>query len=194
MQMNDNGELFWKLLEPEYLPGMMFCRKLMGDRDRGDDLYQDALVNALTGFERLREKKAFKSWFYRVMINTFKATIRRPWWKRRVAMTSELELQLVGDNPLEVHTARRWLKRAFEAVSPEEQALTVLHELEEWNIKELAELYGTTEGSIKARLFRARRKMKNALLKFSRKPAALKAMPEMIRKGSRCDAVKPSVE
>ncbi|MCP4569939.1 MAG: RNA polymerase sigma factor [FCB group bacterium] len=194
MQMKDKGELFWKLLEPEYLQGMMFCRKLMGDRDGGDDLYQDALVNALTGFERLRNPKAFKPWFYRVMINTFRGTIRRPWWKRRVAMTAKIELQLVGDNPIAAHTARRWLKRAFEAVSPEEQALTVLHELEEWNIKELAELYGSTEGSIKARLFRARRKMKKALLKFSRKPVAQKAAPEMIRKGSRCDAVKPSVE
>ena len=47
--MTDDRELFWQLLQPEYTRAMMFCRKLTGHRERGDDLFQDALVTALTG-------------------------------------------------------------------------------------------------------------------------------------------------
>jgi RNA polymerase sigma-70 factor (ECF subfamily) len=172
----------------------MFCRKLMGDRDNGDDLYQDALVSAFTKFPDLKDTGAFKSWFYRILINRFKSTIRRPWWKRRVTLTPDMELNLVGENPIEAHTARRWLDRAFKAVSPEEQALTALHELEGWSVKELAGLYGTTEGTIKARLFRARRKMKEALIKFSKKSRLNKAARTVFGSDCKCNAVKPGID
>jgi RNA polymerase sigma-70 factor (ECF subfamily) len=165
--MGNKEDTFWELLEPEYIKGMMFCRKLMGDRDNGDDLYQDALVAAFTGFEGLKNVGAFRSWFYRILINTFKSTVRRPWWKRRVTLTAEMKQSLACDDPTELLTARRWLDRAFQAVSTEQQALVTLHELEGWSINELAELYGKTEGSIKGQLFRARNKMKEVLNRFS---------------------------
>jgi RNA polymerase sigma-70 factor (ECF subfamily) len=192
--MSNDGDLFWKLLEPEYLRGMMFCRKLMGDRDEGDDLYQDALILAFTKFPDLRDRGAFRSWFYRILINKFRSTVRRPWWKRRMALTPDIEMQLVGENPVEMHTARRWLDRAFQAVSTEEQTLVTLFELEGWSIRELAGLYGINEGSIKARLFRARRRMKEALIRFSRKPKTDIAAARILRKECQCDAAKQSLE
>jgi RNA polymerase sigma-70 factor (ECF subfamily) len=192
--MVKDGELFWKLLEPEYLQGMMFCRKLMGDRDEGDDLYQDALVQAFTAFSSLRDLGAFRSWLYRILINKFKSTIRRPWWKRRQALTPDIETQLVGDNPVELHTARRLLRRAFRAVSTEEQALITLYEMEGWSVRELAELHGTNEGAIKTRLFRARQRMKKALLKFSPKPGEINAARAAVKKDNPCNVVKPGLD
>ncbi len=192
--MGKDGDLFWKHLEPEYVRGMMFCRKLMGDRDEGDDLYQDALILAYSGFADLKDKGAFRSWFYRILINKFRSTLRRPWWKRRLALTADIEMQLVGDDPVDQHTARRWLKRAFEAISTEEQALITLYELEGWNIRELAELYQITEGTIKVRLFRARRRMKEALIKFSRKSGAAGTAPSNLEKGCPCNVVKPGLD
>lgn len=169
MQMKDNRDLFWKLMEPEYMQAVMFCRKLTGNRERGDDLFQDALVTALTKFRSLRNTDSFRPWIYRIFVNTFKSKVRRPWWKRMVPLTPEMQLRLTGDNPIESHTARRWLNRAFRALSPDEQALVTLHELEGWPVNELAQLHGKSEGAIKAKLFRARNKMKKALLAFSRK-------------------------
>jgi RNA polymerase sigma-70 factor (ECF subfamily) len=164
MRMNQHQELFWKLLEPEYRQAMMFCRKLMGSRDNGDDLYQDALVLAFTRFDSLKDHAAFRPWLYRILVNTFKSTVRRPWWKRRAALTPELAQGLIGDDPVDRFTARRWLDRAFAAIPPDDQALVTLYELEGWPLAELASLYGKTEGSLKVRLHRARRKMQQALL------------------------------
>lgn len=194
MQMDKDRDLFWQLLEPEYLRGMMFCRKLMGDRDEGDDLYQDSLFAAYTKFGDLKDTGAFRTWFYRIVINMFKSTVRRPWWKRRVTLTAEMESNLAGENPLDRYTASRWLERAFQAVSAEDQSLMILYEIEGWNIKELAGLYDATEGSIKARLFRARSKMKRALKRFTRRSGLKMAATPGFQKECRCDAVKPNVE
>ncbi|MCP4603446.1 MAG: RNA polymerase sigma factor [Proteobacteria bacterium] len=164
--MDKTRARFWKLMEPEYHRAMMFCRKLAADRERGDDLFQDALVAALTRFDGLRDEQALRPWLYRIIVNTFRSKTRRPWWKKRVALTEEIEHGLAGENPGDAHTARRWLKRAMQSLSLESRSLVTLYELEGWSIADLASLYSLSEGSVKARLFRARRKMKRVLSDF----------------------------
>ena len=168
---------------------MMFCRKLMGDREKGDDLYQDSLVAALSAVGDLRNHAAFRSWLYRIIINTFRSSVRRAAWKRWLPLTGEVELSLVGSNPVDQYAARRALGRAFQHVSPRQQALVTLHELEGWPIAELADLFGKSAGAIKVELFRARRKMHDVLMK-SHKKAVLKDRNR--KKGnSQCAVVKP---
>jgi RNA polymerase sigma-70 factor, ECF subfamily len=192
--MNDTGDLFWRLLEPEYHGAMMFCRKLAGDRDRGDDLFQDALMLACTRFSSLRDHTAFRPWLYRILVNTFKSTVRRPWWKRRVSLSPEMELGLIGDDPVEAHAARRWLQRAFQVVSADEQTLVTLYELEGWSVADLADVYGVSEGAIKVRVHRARRKMRDALVAISKRTEVCRQNASLSNKGEACAATKPSVD
>ena len=194
MRMKGQQDVLWKLLEPEYPRAMMFCRKLMGDRDRGDDLYQDALVIACERISDLRDPGAFRPWLYRVIITTFQSTVRRPWWKRVVLMTPEMEHRLTTEDPTDAHSARRWLNRAFNVVSTEDQALLVLHELEGWPIRELAELLTRSEGAVKLRLYRIRRKMRQALLKLHRLPASNETKGSLRREEDRCAAAKSGIE
>ena len=170
--MGVNRDLFWELLEPEYAEAISFCRKLMGERDGGDDLFQDALVLALTRLKSLRDQSAFRPWLYRIMVNCFRSEVRRPWWKRRATLTDETVSGLVGNDPETAHAARRWLERAFRALTPDDRAMVILYELEGWPVAELAELYGRSEGAVKVRLHRARRKMKDALSHYLDSAAA----------------------
>lgn len=186
--MNDNQELFWTLLKPEYTRAAQFCRKLTGDRDSGDDLLQDGLVTALEKFETLRDKGAFRPWLYRILINCFRATVRRPWWRRRLPMSPAVEAGMIAADPTDCHAARRLLRFAFEKISTGEQALVTLHELEQWSIAELAQFYGTTAGAIKTRLHRARTRMKKAIIARSDQ---LKSEIETDGENDRCVAVKP---
>ena len=166
MQMNTGNELFWKLLEKDYEPAMLFCRKLMFDRDKGDDLFQDSLVIACTHFKSLRDTKSFRSWFYRIIINCFKMTVRSPWWKKRKFLSQEIQDSLTTSDLNNQLIARRWLSRALAVISTEEKTLVVLHEMDGWTISELADLYNKSESAIKVRLFRARKKMKTSLEKW----------------------------
>jgi RNA polymerase sigma factor (sigma-70 family) len=164
--MQQTQELFWKQMEPEYRRATLFCRKLCGDRERGDDLLQDVMVKAMTKYSALRESDSFRPWLYRILVSTFRDSVRRPWWRRRVSLTPEIESDHAVTNPVNQLTARRWLEHAFEAVSPDEQAIVTLHELEQWSIAELAELLGKSESAVKVRLYRARQKMKKRLKKL----------------------------
>lgn len=161
--MKNDQQRFTRLLEPEYKRANMFCRKLSGDPDRGDDLFQEALVIAYKRLGSLKDENAFRPWLYRIIVNRFKSEIRRPWLKRMVLLSREMELAIEGDNPVGLNDARRWLSRAFEALSPESVALVSLHELEGWPVDELARMFGRSENWVKVNLYRARKKMREIL-------------------------------
>jgi RNA polymerase sigma-70 factor (ECF subfamily) len=163
---------FWNLLEPEHLKVRAFCRKLAGNRDDGDDLYQDSLVCALTNCEKLRKESSFRPWLYRIVVNQFKNSRRRPWWKKLIPLTSEMAETLVGENPTVAQAARRRLAAAFRALTPDEQVLVTLFELNGWNIAEIARLTGRSEGSVKVKLSRSRKKMREALSRYLSKSAS----------------------
>ncbi len=161
--MNKIQKRFWKLIEPEYKRAILFCRKLTGNREEADDLFQDSSIAAMNALENLKNEDAFKAWFYRIIVNNFNTSCKKSRWKNFVSFSEKGEFELIGENPTEKYNARRWLNRAFKEISADEQALITLHELEGWTISELAHVWKIQESAIKVRLFRARKKMKIAL-------------------------------
>lgn len=170
--MDRNRDLFWKLVEPEHVRARAYCRKLMNNRDDGDDLYQDSLVCALTGFANLRDTRVFRPWLYRIIINTFKNRVKSPWWKRVVPLTAKVAEVVPGDDPTVRRAARRCLEIALRSLSPHDRALVVLHELQGWTIDELAALRDRSPGSIRVRLSRARNRIRRALIRHYQRSAS----------------------
>ena len=191
--MDRNRDLFWNLVEPEHLRARAFCRKLTGNRDDGDDLYQDALVGALTGFSGLREVEAFRPWLYRIIVNMFRNRIKQPWWKRVSSLTPLIAETTVGDNPGPRRAARRRLEIAFGALSPDDRVLVTLFDLEGWTVDDIAELTGKSGGNIRVRLHRARGKMRQALIRYFKRPGSEK-MPNPLQSKDKVCVVQKSAE
>lgn len=161
--METNTRDFWNLLEPEHGRAEAFCRRLAGNRDDGDDLYQDALVRAIRKFDTLKDTSRFRPWLYRILTNTYRNRCRGPWWRLRVPLTGqEIDARAHAD-PARIHAARRWLDRGLAALRPDDRVLVTLHEIDGWTIAALAEMQGRPQGTIKARLCRARGRMRKAI-------------------------------
>lgn len=165
--MKADVELFWKLLEPEYTKAMLYCRKLMANRDKGDDLFQDALVTGIRKFHDLRNLDAFRPWLYQIIISRFKSVIRLSKKRSWLSFSSQSEEILPSENPTNTHIAKIWLEKLFKILSPDEQSLIILYEMEQWTISELAKLHNKSEGAIKLKLFRIRNKLRRELKRLS---------------------------
>lgn len=172
--MTNKRDLFWQLAEAEHPKARSFCRKLTGNREDGDDLYQDSLVQAITRFDDLRSLESFKPWLYRIIINRFRGRVRRKWLRRIVPLTRQVQESLAGEDLDRRLTTKRTLEEAFKAVSSEERALITLFEMEGWTLAELAALYGRSDGAIKVRLSRIRGKMRRALVTAHNKSSQCK--------------------
>jgi RNA polymerase sigma-70 factor (ECF subfamily) len=159
-------DLFWTYLEAEHPRAEAFCRKLAGNREEGDDVYQDAVLTALRNARALRDPDAFRPWLYRIMVNTYRNRVVGPWWRKRVALSPEMAETRIGADPESAYAAKRWLDRGLAALKPEDRALVVLFEIDGWTIAELAGMTERPEGTIKARLARARKKMRQAIERY----------------------------
>ena len=138
----------------------IFCRRLVGNDHDGDDLYQQALLNAMRGFDRLQGYGSFRSWLYRIIFNQHKNRRRSPWWRRRQPLTAERLETLGVVDPRPNHEHRRQLRQLLMVLSTEDQALIVLHEIEDWSIEQLAAAFDKPSGTIKTRLARSRKKLR----------------------------------
>ena len=165
--MNGNRILFWKLVEPEHPKIWAFCRKLAGNRDDGDDLYQDALVTALRKFESLRDNGSFRPWLYRIVTNL--CYNRLPQLKRELNALDGLEEMLLADerqNTGRVYLnqeMRRDIYAAIDDLADSYRLLITLRHLQGLSYAEIAEVTGMPLGTVKTGIYRARRQLREAL-------------------------------
>ncbi len=160
-----DNELFWKLLKPVHPMAANFCRKLSGNADDGDDLYQNAVLIAMRKLPSLRDRSAFKPWLFRIIVNTFKNRNRTFWWKHRVSLSPGILARYRAFDPEEQYNAEHLLSQALQVLSPKDKAMLVLHELEGWPIADLAVMFDKPEGTIKSRIFRAKEKVRDRIVK-----------------------------
>lgn len=189
-----NRDQFWSRLEVEHPRAERFCRTLAGSRDDGDDLYQEAVLKGCLNCHTVRDPEAFRSWLYRIIVNLYRNRRQEPWWRRFVPLTPELEETAPGWDPTGELEARRRIEQAFAAITPEERALVTLFELEDWTIAELGRLYQKPEGTIKARLSRARARMRKRLLRRPAKREREVIINKKVREAGICVVTKPESE
>jgi RNA polymerase sigma factor (sigma-70 family) len=140
-----------------------FCRRLAGNREDGDDLCQEALLVAFQRFAQLRELRAFKAWLYRIAVNRYRSRHRLASWRRLVPFDSPSGGNGSGPDPEPAYESTRLLEFALGRLSADDRALITLYELEDWTCAELALMLGKSETSVKVKLFRIRKRMRDAL-------------------------------
>ena len=165
-----------------------YCYKLADTVENGDDLLQNSILKAQEHFGNLRQIDKFSPWLYKIINNTYKANFRKPWWKKVVPISDEIETQAQTINPSAFYEAKRKLHLAFETLSPNDRILVTLFELEGWKIREISKMTGKSEGSIKMSLSRARTKMRKRLGKSFKYKIN---QPESTRMRKLCFATKP---
>ena len=80
--MESRRERFERLMEPVHARCAAFARGLCRSRADGDDLFQEAVLRALTRLDGLREDGAFRTWLFRIVVSVHRNHVRRAWLRR----------------------------------------------------------------------------------------------------------------
>jgi RNA polymerase sigma-70 factor (ECF subfamily) len=137
---------------------------VLRQRQDAEDVAQDAFVRAHRRFSQLRDRERFRGWLVRM---TFRLALdrRRSDLRRN---TRELAASQIAGPPRPddaavsaERAARLW--EAIEALPEKLRLVTVLAAMEGESIGDVARLIGAPEGTIKSRLFDARRMLAEKL-------------------------------
>ncbi len=141
------------------------CLRMSGDPATAADLTQDVFVHAWKKLGQFRGDAQFSTWLRRVavnfVLNALKSERRR---RLRVHTTDELEPFDRGEHMRPVET-RLELEDAVAALPPGARSVFVLHDVEGYRHKDIAQMLGVAEGTVKAQLHRARRLLREALVR-----------------------------
>jgi RNA polymerase sigma-70 factor, ECF subfamily len=146
--------------------GLVFrvAYSVLRHREDAEDVAQEAFAKAYRAFRQLRDRECFRAWVVRM---TFRMALDRQRANRRRAAREQGSDGLVGTPAAEsTHNGRdraEQLWRAIDDLSEKLRCVVVLASIEGHNLREVGLLLGLPEGTVKSRLFLARKELKERL-------------------------------
>lgn len=136
-----------------------FCRSRAYGVMDPKDLMSESILIALENFDKIKDKKAFKSYLFSIAINQVRNAVRTH--KRRTFTEVEKQYDLEDKSvSSEVrYDVQILYKLIYQLPDPQKEAL-ILFEISGFSIKEIAQMQDTSESSVKQRLRRSRLKLK----------------------------------
>jgi RNA polymerase sigma-70 factor (ECF subfamily) len=141
------------------IPNMRaFAISLCGNRDRADDLVQEALVKAWNHLDSFEVGTNLKAWLFTILRNAYFSELRRT--KREVADSEGL---IAANVPIpaeqHAHLELKELTRALAELPADQREALILVGAEGFSYEEAASISGCAVGTVKSRVNRARTKL-----------------------------------
>lgn len=146
------------------------CLRMLGDEQDALDAAQEAFFKAYRSLSGFRGESRFSTWLYRLAGNVCLDMLRKRPNTPTVSMDDDdTPLFLADSSPspqelLERSEIRRSVDAALGTLPPEFRQAVVLRDVNGLSYEEIAEVTGLEAGTVKSRIFRARRKLAAALL------------------------------
>ena len=151
--------------------------RMVGNEEDARDMAQEAFIRAYGSLAGFRGDSKFSVWLYRLTSNICIDFLRSRGKKRTVSMTwagdegeDAVELEIPDEtwspeSQLERSLTRESVRRGLESLSPQYREILLLREINGLSYAEIAGALSLEEGTVKSRIFRARKKLCDFLLR-----------------------------
>lgn len=168
----EGDEAAWDSLVRSYSRLILnFCFRFTGQRDLAEDLTQEIFLRAYRNLNSFRSESAgFRTWLYRLSRNLLidhHRRERRHW--RCIGGDTLANLSIPDDRAvepqraLEQAEAARFLNRGLMSLPADLREAITLRELEGLSYREIADVTGAPEGTVKSRVSRGRLQLEKLL-------------------------------
>jgi len=174
-QQGDAGA-FERLLARHRAPLYTFLVRMLGDREKAEDLAQETFLRIVKGAGAWEQRARFQSWMYAIARNLCTDRARRD----RFRKTESLDVEPVDgsggtvidgvpdpgplpDQAAESERLRPLLQRALLSLPADQREVFVLREKAGLPFREIAEIVGANENTVKSRMRYALSGLRKAL-------------------------------
>lgn len=152
-------EAVTRLVELHYDPIFRLARHVSGNREDAEDLTQETFLAARTRARSFRGESSLRTWLTTIALNEWRRLLRREKLRSLWPARSGKEPR----RPVEIVDAE-WLLAGLRQLSEEHRLALLLHEVHGFSVKEVAAMTRAPEGTVKARLHYARRRLREILV------------------------------
>lgn len=168
-----------RAFEEEALPHLdtvyRVALRLAGDAMRAEDLAQETMLKAYRAWHRYERGTNARAWLLTILRNSFINEYRRRQPEAHASDFHELQEFLVFEDIQEVNPESGFFNelvdegvvRALEALPPLFREAVILSDLEGMSYAEISGITGVPIGTVKSRLFRGRRRLRDDLYAYA---------------------------
>jgi RNA polymerase sigma-70 factor (ECF subfamily) len=146
---------------------LMVALRLMGTVEDAQDAAQEVFLRTFKYLPRFDTRKPFEPWILRMTANVCRTALRKR-GERRSLFTAAYE----GERPdpsrgplahLSEEETRKQVHRALDVLTEKERAALVLRDIEGLTTGEVAQILGSSEGTVRVHISSARLKIRKAI-------------------------------
>lgn len=136
---------------------------IVKDDQYAEEVVQDAFMKAFKGLKSFKRTSTFRSWFYRIVVNESFQRLKKI--KRQLPTLDLAELQESWGAETLTNESEKMerVHIALRALHPKESLALNLYYLEDYSVKEIAEITGWTQSNSKVLLHRGRKNIRKLL-------------------------------
>lgn len=145
------------------------CYRMAGDEDLAKELTQESFIRAFERLHQFRGDAALSTWLHSITVSVTLNGLR----KRKRIRSRELDMEELPPEPVPPRRKRadpdlrERLHQAIEGLPDIYRLVFVMHDVEGYTHDEIGAALGVASGTSKARLFRARRLLREDLAEFA---------------------------
>lgn len=154
-------QAFEELVEETHRRVFTLAYRLVGDRHEAEDVAQDAYLKVYRSIRGFRGDASFDTWLYRIVSNTAITHLRRRGRFGDLAKEADEIVQLPEPGAAVDPVDRDEVHRALAALPVAQRSVLMLKDVYGFSCAEIGEQMGLSEGAVKVRLHRARKRLKD---------------------------------
>jgi RNA polymerase sigma-70 factor (ECF subfamily) len=173
---NGDEDAFQEIVKRYKEPITAFALRMLNDRDKAVDVAQETFINVFTHVAGYRPMASFDGWLYRIAYNLAINEIRRRKRQPVVSLDApargseregpafdpahdgpDAEQSVLGSERCEI------VRRCVQALPSKYRGAIVMKDMEGLTFEEIATILGCPESTVKSRVMRARRMLRQRL-------------------------------
>ncbi len=135
-----------------------------GDAALADDIAQETYIKAYLSSDGFHDESKFSAWIHRIAYNTF-ISVKR---SQKATLNLDSAAAVPSTDKADATFKYQWLYAALKLLSEKERTAILLYYLEDYQVKEIAEVIDSSENAVKQQLSRGRNRLKNLMAGIDR--------------------------
>ena len=191
---NSVNELYNQTFKKAYFVARTAIKSSDGDySSQIEDILQDAYVKAFSSLDKLEDPEKFQGWLDTIVINRCKDFLK----KKKPTLFSDIasensndgstlefedsqendRMEFKPEETVDYGETKRLIAEMLDRMPEDQKMCLLMYYYEEMSVRQIAEAFDCSEGTIKSRLNYARKNLKGQVLELEKKGTKLYCMP-----------------